>query len=228
MNQSLRESLSVLMDNEGDELELRRVLKSLGESPEEADVWRRYHLARSMMQRDREADVSVDLSAGIMSRIASEPLPEVETRSAPRRGSPFSFAGSAAIAAAVTLMVIGGARFYNVGGEDAGTQGELAGLDGENRSRTTLPVANETAPLTQFPLFQSPAASDGLMAVGAEAPFFMSPSQRQSQQAEVEQTRALQAYLDRHAQGAAYRSGDAWMPLLRSNGYVAQESPSQR
>ncbi|MHB0774036.1 sigma-E factor negative regulatory protein [Halomonas sp. WWR20] len=227
MNQSLRESLSALMDNEGDELELRRALKTLGDAPEEADTWRRYHLARSMMQRDREADVSVDLSAGIMARIASEPLPEAEAHPAPRRAMPFSFAGSAAIAAAVTLMVISGVRFYNEGGEETSIRGELAGLKEENHPDMAMPVNSQAAPLSHLPLFQAPAA-DGLMAVGAEAPFFMSPNQRQSQQAEMDQTRALQSYLDRHAQGAAYRSGDAWMPLMRANGDVGQELPSQR
>ncbi|MCP1363228.1 sigma-E factor negative regulatory protein, partial [Halomonas sp. BBD45] len=75
MKDDLCESLSALMDNEGDELELRRVLKVLDDSPDAAERWRRYHLARSLMQRDRDIDVSADLSAGIMARIKDEPVP---------------------------------------------------------------------------------------------------------------------------------------------------------
>ena len=75
MSQSTRESLSALMDSESDELELRRVLKSLPDDADAAETWRRYHLARSMMQRERGVDVSVDLSAGIMARLREEPAP---------------------------------------------------------------------------------------------------------------------------------------------------------
>ena len=75
MSQNTRESLSVLMDGESDELELRRVLKALPNDTDAADTWRRYHLARSMMQREQGVDVSVDLSAGIMARLREEPAP---------------------------------------------------------------------------------------------------------------------------------------------------------
>ncbi|MGL6250628.1 MAG: sigma-E factor negative regulatory protein, partial [Billgrantia desiderata] len=64
MSQNARESLSALMDNEGDDLELRRTLKSLEEQPDAAEAWRRYHLMRSVMRRDHDIDVSTDLSAG--------------------------------------------------------------------------------------------------------------------------------------------------------------------
>ena len=84
MNQNVRESFSALMDNEGDDLEIRRALKALQGSPEEADTWRRYHLARSMMQRDRDVDVTTDLSAGIMARLADEPAPRA-AKSKPSR-----------------------------------------------------------------------------------------------------------------------------------------------
>ena len=53
MNQDLRESLSAVMDDEGDELSLPRVLKTLEQHPEEADTWRRYHVARSVMKREQ-------------------------------------------------------------------------------------------------------------------------------------------------------------------------------
>jgi len=49
------------MDGESDELELRRVLKGLDKDSDSADTWRRYHLARSLMQRDKDIDISTDL-----------------------------------------------------------------------------------------------------------------------------------------------------------------------
>ena len=231
MKDNLRESLSTLMDNEGDELEVRRVLKGLGDSPDAAESWRRYHLARSLMQRDREIDVSSDLSAGIMARIKNEPLPQSSaTSKQARRYGSFSFAGSAAVAAAVSLMVITGVQFYN--GFDATGPADMASRAADNAENvpasSSLPMASLGSPVS-LPSLQAPMLlGEGLMPVGAgsgSAPLFMAPNQRQSQRADLEQARLLQSYLERHADGAAYRSGEAWMPLLRAS---AQESLSTR
>ena len=229
MDQHARESLSALMDDEGDELELRRVLKSLDGNSDDADAWRRYHLARSLMQRDRDVDVSTDLSAGIMAKIAEEPLPAIEKTSASKR-SGLSFTSSAAIAAAVSLMVITGVQVYH--GSDAGdtaSQPNLAGGSGAQGAAQAMPAAAGNAgasvsrpSLVDLPMFQSPArgGGSGVMTVGASAemPMFMAPNSRQSQRGDQEQAQLLQSYLDRHAEGAAYRSGDAWTPLLRASG----------
>ncbi|MCP1360895.1 anti-sigma factor, partial [Halomonas sp. BBD45] len=149
-----------------------------------------------------------------------------------RRHGSFSFAGSAAVAAAVSLMVITGVQFYN--GLDADGTSDMASRNVDNA--TSLPVASSSMATADslgtpvdMPMFQtSPMLGGGLMSVGAgvdNAPLFMSPNQRQSQRADLEQARVLQSYLDRHADGAAYRSGEAWMPLLRAS---AQESLSTR
>ncbi|MEQ5801868.1 sigma-E factor negative regulatory protein [Halomonas sp. H10-9-1] len=227
MSQNARESLSALMDNEGDELELRRVLKSLDDEPDAAEAWRRYHLMRSLMRRETEVDVSVDLSAGILARLESEPAPVLDAGTAPaarRRALPF--ARSAGIAAAVSLMVISGVQFYNGGGIPAeGGASELAAGAGEGGQASPAGLSSQgiqRPSLADLPLFQFPqGGGSGLMTVGAgmqSTPMFMVPSQRQSLMADEEQARLLQSYLDRHAEGAAYRSGDAWMPLLRASG----------
>lgn len=236
MNDNLRESLSALMDNEGDELELRRVLKSLDESPGDADVWRRYHLARSLMARDRDVDVTADLSAGIMARIEAEPRPRVADEPAARRGG-LSFAGSAAVAATVSLMVITGVQVYNgsspVASPDMATRTASSSGDATASVAANEPLAGasgnggaELVDLPQYPAFSSGALSSGnsgLMTVGVgfESPMFMAPDAQSSQASDLEQAQLLRRYLDRHAQGAAYRSGETWMPLLRAS---AQES----
>ncbi|MFY0992498.1 sigma-E factor negative regulatory protein [Halomonas sp. C05BenzN] len=225
MSQNARESLSALMDNEGDELELRRVLKSLDDSPDAAEAWRRYHLMRSLMRREPGVDVSTDLSAGVMARLRDEqvPLPEAAVPAA-RRSLPF--ARSAGIAAAVSLMVITGAQFY----QGSGTGGEPDLAAGSQPAPASLATSeggtgsSARPSLVDLPLFQAPTGPSGdgrgLMTVGAgaESPMFMAPSPRQSLRSDEEQARLLQSYLDRHAEGSAYRSGDAWMPLLRASG----------
>ncbi|WP_163559833.1 RseA family anti-sigma factor [Halomonas sp. NO4] len=231
MSQNARESLSALMDSEGDDLELRRVLKSLEDEPDAADAWRRYHLMRSLLRRDHDIDVSTDLSAGILARLEEEPVPAPAARTpSPRRSLPL--ARGAGIAAAVTLMVISGVQFYNGSGFGGG-QPEVADTRADapasvdtvaGQRRFSLPAASGQAAQVGLPLFGTPpSVSDGpsfLTPVGSDfdSPLFLSPSLRQSASRDQEQARLLQTYLDRHAEGAAYRSGDAWMPLLRASG----------
>ncbi|MCA1769992.1 MAG: sigma-E factor negative regulatory protein [Halomonas sp.] len=231
MSQNARESLSALMDNEGDELELRRLLKTLDASPDSAEAWRRYHLMRSMMRREPDVDVSTDLSAGIMARLDYEELPQMDIAPpAPRRSLPF--ARSAGIAAAVSLMVITGVQFYSGGTPDGvpngAEQGVVAGAGSSQSAPASLAASDNTLSrpsLVDLPLFQLPQSNrqggQGLMTVGVggeSAPMFMAPGQRQSLLADEEQARLLQSYLDRHAEGAAFRSGDTWLPLLRASG----------
>ncbi|WP_236551410.1 sigma-E factor negative regulatory protein [Billgrantia tianxiuensis] len=187
MSQNARESLSALMDNEGDDLELRRVLKTLESEPDAAEAWRRYHLMRSLLRRDHDIDVSTDLSAGIMARLDAEPAPAIEEpRLAPRRSS-YSLSRSAGIAAAVTLMVITGVQFYQ-GSDFTSTGGDAQLADGEARSSSAQPQRSLAAQAgggsqavpVGMPLF-SPASSgaqSGLMPVGAglDSPLFMTPN----------------------------------------------------
>lgn len=236
MSQSERESLSALMDNEGDELELRRVLKSMDESPDAAATWRRYHLMRSLMRREPDVDVMTDLSAGITARLRDEPFPQIEVDTPPSRRA-FPLARSAGIAAAVSLMVITGVQFYNSGlpgsgetkmvnnpGVPAATTSSGQVSTGQQISPVALSALDSTITsrpsLADLPLFQGQASSagQGVMTVGAQTPMFMLPSPQQSLRSDEDQARLLQSYLDRHAEGAAYRSGDAWMPLLRASG----------
>ncbi|WP_290787280.1 sigma-E factor negative regulatory protein [Halomonas sp.] len=224
MSQNARESLSALMDNEGDELELRRLLKTLDASPDSADAWRRYHLMRSLMRREPDVDVSTDLSAGIMARLKDEEPPQMDMAPpTPRRSLPL--ARSAGIAAAVSLMVITGVQFYSGGAPDGTQPGTVAGGSASQPAPASLASSDGTASrpsLTDLPLFQLPQGSgQGLMTVGTggdSAPMFMAPGQRQSMLADEEQALLLQSYLDRHAEGAAFRSGDTWLPLLRASG----------
>ncbi len=228
MSQNARESLSALMDNEGDDLEMRRVLKSLEEEPDAADAWRRYHLMRSLMRRDHDVDVSTDLSAGIMARLEDEPVPVLEAGTRRSSRAP-TFARSAGIAAAVSLMVITGVQFYSGSGYFGSEQPEVAGGGGSSSAPTTDQGASTSSAAgdggqqvaSGLPMFTpSDSRPSGIMPVGAgvEGPLFMAPNPRQSLRADQEQALLLQSYLDRHAEGAAYPSGDAWMPLLRASG----------
>ena len=107
---SNRESLSALMDSEATEFELRRALKHYDESGEDAQVWRRYHLARTLM-REQRVDSTVDISSRVMAFIAEEQSEQVvETKP-----SSWSAVGSMAIAASLTLAVMVGLNSAQLG-----------------------------------------------------------------------------------------------------------------
>ncbi|MGP9767519.1 sigma-E factor negative regulatory protein [Halomonas sp. AOP13-D3-9] len=233
MSQNTRESLSVLMDGESDELELRRVLKALPNDDDAADTWRRYHLARSMMQREQGVDVSVDLSAGIMARLRDEPAPMMQdAEPVAHRAGGISFARGAGVAAAVSLMVITGVQFF--GNDSSVRQGssDIATTASNSNGDTQVqPVslASQSAVATRadMPMFEpksfrlsGQSGQSGLMNI-SETGFSSQPPQgvtaSQGMNIDIDQIGLLQSYLEQHTQSAAYGSGDSWMPLMRSS-----------
>ncbi|OYT94166.1 MAG: RNA polymerase subunit sigma, partial [Pseudomonas sp. PGPPP3] len=69
--EALQESLSALMDNETDELELRRVLAASGEGEVRA-TWARYQVARAVMHKEL-LEPRLDLAAAVSAALADEP-----------------------------------------------------------------------------------------------------------------------------------------------------------
>ncbi|WP_110656444.1 sigma-E factor negative regulatory protein [Salinicola halimionae] len=251
----VHESFSALMDNEADEFDLRRVLKTMGTASQEGDTWRRYHLARSMMRRERDVIVDIDISRDVMAAIADEPQPVRESGSEPTKRHSFSMMSGAAVAAAVSLMVITGVQVYNgqFGGgtttsSDVASSGGVASSVGAQPSLASEEVsggqggamqASMQAPISNglpYTLGGSGVGSlgngnpsngnnSGLMTVGEQMmqPMFLSPSTRQSPNVDREQAQTLQSYLERHSAGAAYSTGDNWMPLLRTPGGLSAQ-----
>lgn len=241
MSLNARQSLSALMDDEGDDLELRRVLATLNSAPENGDSWRRYHLARSVMRRESHIDTRVDLSADIMARLESEPVPAItgqetlqpasadsqqQAKPARRRGVPL--ARGAGIAAAVSLMVISGVQFYNGSSPLNVESGDLAVNDSAAPQRVAAPSLVDLPMFQAAPGARSNGSAGGIMTVGAggsSTPMMLTPSQeQQSRVIDQQQALLLQSYLNRHAEGAAAGAGDSWMPLFRVSEGQAAES----
>jgi sigma-E factor negative regulatory protein RseA len=113
MSDKQAESLSALMDNEANELELHRLLGQ-AQDPELRARWSRYHMARSAMRNDVSAFSVIDISAAVSEAIDGESI-----------GGKKSWVraiGSVAVAASVTLAILVGVRVYNtqlVDGADA-------------------------------------------------------------------------------------------------------------
>lgn len=109
-SKSFDESLSALMDNEADDLELRRLLKELPENPSLLAKWGRFHEARSVLHNEEMQPVSPAASSRILDAIAAEPAyagKGVMTLDAVRgsgRSRWWESAGRMAVAASVALV----------------------------------------------------------------------------------------------------------------------------
>ncbi|MBP7189225.1 MAG: anti-sigma factor [Thiopseudomonas sp.] len=197
MNQQvLQQSLSALMDNEADELELHRVLKATDE-PELRAAWTRYQVARAAMHNEA-AFASIDLSAQIMDAIDAEPAlaaPVADTEIiVPRKAGSMAWLGRVAVAASVTLAVLGGVRFYN---QDALPQDALVA-----QSEQRLPATSQA---------QGSVVLASYNAQGQSAPVAETVAGQESWY-----ERRLPSYLRQHAQQSGVNKTESGLPYARA------------
>ena len=70
--ETLQESLSAVMDNEADQLELRRVL-AVSEDGELRGTWSRYQIARAAMRRELVVP-QLDIASAVSAALADEAM----------------------------------------------------------------------------------------------------------------------------------------------------------
>lgn len=199
----LLESLSALMDDEADALEMRRVVKSFPCNPELAAHWRRYHAVRASLQQETHTTPAVDLLPGIRARLNAEQGAIVK----PAFGGRFArLIGQGAIAASVAGAVLLGYPLMQTADSTNGT--DAGALVAEQQSVTPettseLPVLNgdyTASPLTRT-VSLDPAQRDrlqqavyefsGTAAVNSDTPMF--PNQLAPLGAEGAKTQAEEA-----------------------------------
>ena len=184
--EALQESLSAVMDNEADQLELRRVLAAAGDDAELRGTWSRYQIARAVMHKEL-IEPRLDIAAAVSATLAEEAMPTTAAR------APWRMVGRVAVAASVTLAVLVGVRFYN--------QDQLSGAE----------LAQQTVqPTLTLPQVQGPAVLAGY----TEAASPLQPSAEQSSSGWHEQR--LPVYLRQHAQQAAATGADTALPYARA------------
>ena len=186
--EALQESLSALMDNETDELELRRVLAASGESEVRA-TWARYQVARAVMHKEL-LEPRLDLAAAVSAALADEPVPAVSQPRLPWRGL-----GRLAVAASVTVAVLVGVRMYN--------QDDLA---------TTQLAQRDALPLLQARPLQGPAVLAGYTTNSVVVPQGQGATDAQQRW----QQQHLPAYVRQHAQQAAFIGTQSALPYARA------------
>ncbi len=186
MDPRLKESISALMDDEANELELQRVLSQL-EHPEVKEVWQRYHLIREVMS-GREHGVAMqtdqalpelDVSATVAAAIADDA--SADTGAVRKKGisvRPLRWLSMGGVAASLLLAAI---------------------FIGQNQSGDAIPELAQTLPPDTALQHvanteRQPKIVDGLSA---------------------RQVQRFNEYLLRHAEQSLAHSGLGFMPLAR-------------
>lgn len=203
------EELSALMDGEASELEIRRVLKSVDESPELTEKWRRYQMARSVMRGERQLCAG-DISAQVALALESEPCHETVPPSAdsqdgarPTLNGFWRSIASMAVAASVTAIVILGANSFNGGAPQP--------------SPATPSVASAKSPEV-YSAPSAPVSSDLIRAQfgnRVEAATQMAP-----QGSVIRLSQGLKRYIDQHEQMLTVRQ-PKWQTSWVPEGYHA-------
>ncbi len=196
--EALHESLSAVMDNEADELELRRILAADGESETRA-TWARYQLARAAMHKEL-IEPRLDIASAVSAALADEPplaqSEPVQQPAAKAKSFAWRSVGRVAVAASVTVAVLAGVRLYN--------QDQVAGPQMAQQPSVQPSIA---APQVN----QGPAVlagySDGKNAVQPIA----------GEQVEGWHEKRLPSYVRQHAQQAAFGSeSESALPYARA------------
>jgi sigma-E factor negative regulatory protein RseA len=186
--EALQESLSAVMDNEADELELRRVLNAF-DDVETRDTWARYQIARAVMHKDLLLP-RLDIAAAVSAALADEAVPAKASR------GPWRSLGRLAVAASVTLAVLAGVRLYN--------QDEIAGVELAQRSSQQSLVAPQVKGPAVLAGYNESSDATGPMANGV----------LQGQPGWHDQR--LPGYLRQHAQQAALKGTESALPYARA------------
>ena len=188
--ETLQESLSAVMDNQADELELRRVLAA-SDDPELRATWSRYQIARAVMHKEL-LEPRLDIAAAVSAALADDVAPAPQQA---QRG-PWRTVGRLAVAASVTVAVLAGVRLYN---QDDITGAQLA-------QQASQPVLN-------IPQVSGPAMLAGFN-TSEEQPVQSASAVGQGQPGWHDQR--LPAYLRQHAQQAAMSTSEGALPYARA------------
>lgn len=107
--EKMRESISVMVDNEAQQIELQRVLKATEDEPAVRDQWQRYQLVSGLLKRQTHPlSVDTELADKVRSAVAEE-----TSQAGAKLAPTWNFwkpVGGFAIAASATMMMVLGVQ----------------------------------------------------------------------------------------------------------------------
>ncbi len=187
MKDSVKESLSALMDGEVSELELRRLLNS--DDSELRAAWASFHRSQQLLHDGDLAFVEMDISSRVMTAIEEQPALR-----APGSGWRQALAGFAVAASVATVVVFAGSERM-IGASSA------------------MFAAKDSAPAISsgrvYPAQMSSATGGVAVSAAAGALPTMSPAQRS------EADKRFDALLRKHTERASLNSGQGFVSYAR-------------
>jgi len=235
MSDKAYESLSALVDNETDDLEVRRILKQYSDQPEMREKWAQYQLVSSSINagygvKDDTAiaPFDLDLSDKIAAQIALEPSHQSSHVGSKQKKSRFPFLkpmGSVAIAASVTFLVVIGAQRVSVTGTDVGQSPQFASQKAQPAFQvpgSVLGGQRSTNGNASAQLANSGNSGSGWQSSTKVAPRYIVGQQSSAQVVRVVPIENVNLYLQQHARNAAI-SGVGGAPFARTAAFKIEE-----
>ena len=190
MSEMMRESLSALMDDEANELEMERVLSRIAGDPDLRQAWTRYNMVRAVTAGQPPARPELDVSARVREAIRGEVHSAVGLRQRWLRP-----VASMAVAASVAAIVV-------LGGQ------QLAQLEGAGRDSQA--IASSVSPVG---MVNSLGATSVQASYGTQSVPVLQPATRTAYQELARQR--LHKYMQSHAEQAALNSPSGLVPFAR-------------
>ncbi len=190
MSDAMRESLSALMDDEANELEVERVLSRVASDTQLRDTWVRYNMVRTVAGGHFPAQPGLDVSVRVREALAGQGI------RAPGLGQrllrPLA---SVAVAASVAATVV-------FGGQQL-AQLQAGRIDGGTIASSVSPVG----------MVNSLGATSVQASYGTQDVPQLQPATRTAYQELARQR--LQKYMQEHAEHAALNSPNGLVPFAR-------------
>jgi sigma-E factor negative regulatory protein RseA len=197
MNERMGESLSALMDDEANELELERVLAQANGDTELREAWIRYNLVRQTLQGHQLGDLQWDISARVRSTLADSPSDEQSVTRTGLKQRLLRPLTSFAVAASVAATVV-------IGGQQLAQVSNQAAYDVDRSAATSAsPVG----------MLNSLGATAVRASYGTQAIPVLQPATRTAYD-ELAQRR-LRKYMQQHAEQAALNTPQGLLPFAR-------------
>lgn len=210
MSERLRESLSALMDDEADDLELGRILRAMEEEDSELTAtWSRYQLVSAILQGRVSGQglgpLALDLKDAVVEEdvVASEY--EAGSEHVTARGPRWRGLTSFAVAASLTAVAVVGWQWQAPTAETA-EEAPRAAPESRFASPVRTPDRGAMMPATQQPM-QILAREGGPMQSRVTLQTAPSPEETARQQVE--------GYMVRHAEHNALHSRSGMVPFAR-------------
>lgn len=190
MSEKMRESLSALLDNEANEMELQRVLKQVEGDEELRLTWARYNIARDALSGHQLSSLNVDISARVRDSIAAQGAVGLRQRL-------LRPVASLAVAASVAAtVVIGGQQLAQIGSDPYGQGAQT--------------VAASASPVG---LVNSLGATTVQASYGNQSVPVLQPATHTAYRELARQR--MQKYMQEHAEHAALNSPQGLIPFAR-------------